>query len=227
MKAGKILFVCVGMWTVGCTNEPTRRSAVDLAKLCSEKGQAVTQGGCLPTGQAVIAGSGIPTPAETPNGNPALPPVVDKKVPPATSADAGAAAPPTSPVVAQREAAAKAIDSVADQLGKTSGVPPAAGPERTASIATEPTATVTFDKDTFIAIADASVTKNCFIPMGTEMEVKGIPVKVTQFTSLGVDQAVTGETISVKYPKSQSDACGLVGRDFVYLSTHAKVAEKK
>lgn len=85
---------------------------------------------------------------------------------------------------------------------------------------------VKFTTDTFVAIADNIVVKNCFLPANSEVEVKGEPSQVTQFSSLGVDQQVALDVVSVTVSGGAADTCGLKGKDFVYLSAHASVTVK-
>jgi hypothetical protein len=85
---------------------------------------------------------------------------------------------------------------------------------------------VKFTTDTFVAIADNIVVKNCFLPANSEVEVKGEPSKVTQFSNLGVEQHVALDVVSVTVSGGAADTCGLKGKDFVYLSAHAGVTVK-
>ncbi len=88
-----------------------------------------------------------------------------------------------------------------------------------------PSFVVTFSKDSFVGIADNSVIKNCFVSSGAVLEVKGEPKKITEFSSLGVSQYVTGETLDASLTGG-SESCELKGKDFVFISGHASFAAK-
>jgi hypothetical protein len=100
------------------------------------------------------------------------------------------------------------------------------GKTTAANPATEKIYIVTFSKDSFIGIADSSVVKNCFVGAGSVVEVKGQPLKVSEFSSMGVNQYVTGEALEVNLMGGSSESCSLKGKDFVYIGGHASVAAK-
>jgi hypothetical protein len=83
-----------------------------------------------------------------------------------------------------------------------------------------------FKKDTFVAIADDDVLRNCLIPSETVITFKGELAPLVQFKSFGVSQEIVMDVVSVEYPSSTTkSSCLLQNHDFVFLSGHAELLD--
>ena len=253
MKSSVIGIVVLGGVFAACTPEPARRSAVDSASRCSNNPERpVYQGNCLRT-QAVQESEDTAgreprkeTPATVdsrpPVDSPAGMPPAGSRPAPAVKPAAGGGEPVTAPAPAAPPAAsdpdaqkADAIEAITDAINKH-GDEAVAGIEKaingrgsgSGSSQTPPhkVYVVTFNKDSFIGIADGSVVRNCFVGSGSVIEVKGQPQKVTEFSSMGVNQYVTGESLEVNLMGGSTESCSLKGKDFVYIAGHATVTAK-
>lgn len=245
VKKSQLIYPAIVLGSVfaACTPEPARRSAVESSKLCSsDPDRSVWAGTCLAT-QASTAGvsgdsNGGRSPEAAPGGNnspsPSGPkpdpvagnptsPVVPK---PAAGGDTDPAAQNAAVINEVTKAIKGATPAVVDGLGQVlngGGAKPGT-PAKTETKGV-PSFVVTFSKDSFVGIADNSVIKNCFVSSGAVLEVKGEPKKITEFSSLGVSQYVTGETLDVSITGG-SESCELKGKDFVFISGHASFATK-
>lgn len=237
VKKSQLIYPAIVLGSVfaACTPEPARRSAVESSKLCSsDPDRSVWAGTCLATQASTANGSGdsraIP---ERP-----VPEAARPETPVRSELPASPEPPAPAPVKESSEAqnaavineVTKAIEgvtpAVVDGLGKVlngGGAKP--GTPAKAETQGVPSYVVTFSKDSFVGIADNSVIKNCFVSSGAVLEVKGEPKKITEFSSLGVSQYVTGETLEVSITGG-SDSCELKGKDFVFISGHASFAAK-
>ncbi|MEY4064119.1 MAG: hypothetical protein RIR26_327 [Pseudomonadota bacterium] len=225
-----------------CTPEPARRSAAELSKMCPAD-KPVFAGSCLQTSAA--AGPSLPAPPkeEPPTTEPPKeePPKSEppKEEPPKSEPpkqEPPKSEPPQQDSGGQSAANAQAegikiLTTAIDQLtGKIKdgslggGQQPQSGQD--SPDATVKNYVVKITADTFVAIADSVVVKNCFLPADSEIEVKGEPLKVTQFSSMGVEQYVASDVVSVTISGGAADSCGLKGKDFVYLSAHANATVK-
>jgi hypothetical protein len=248
MNSSVLSMIVLGGFFAACTPEPSRRSAVDSASLCSNNpDRPVYQGNCLrtkavqqtedtnrrepleelPPPDARLPGAGAP-------GAPGAPEAASPASPasPAAPAAPPVAAPAKPDPDAQKADAIKVITDAIDKHGAdaVAGIEKTLGGGGSKPSSDRPTAdkiyVVTFSKDSFIGIADSSVVKNCFVGAGSVIEVKGQPQKVTEFSSMGVNQYVTGEALEVNLMGGSSESCGLKGRDFVYIGGHASVSAK-
>ncbi len=245
VKKSQLIYPAIVLGSVfaACTPEPARRSAVESSKLCSsDPDRSVWAGTCLATQASTTKGSddssrtperSVPeaAPAERPaRPEPAAPEVVPvAKNPPETApvaVDTDPAAQNAAAVNEVTKAIEGATPAIVDGLGQVlngGGAKPGT-PAKTGTGGAS-TYVVTFSKDSFVGIADNSVIKNCFVTSGAVLEVKGEPKKITEFSSLGVSQYVTGETLDASLTGG-SDSCELKGKDFVFISGHASFAAK-
>ena len=242
VKKSQLIYPAIVLGSVfaACTPEPARRSAVESSKLCSsDPDRSVWAGTCLATQSSTTKGSDDSSrtpersiPEAAPAERPELP--APEVVPVAKNPPAAAPVVPESDPAAQNTAVIRevtkgiegATPGIVDGLGKVlngggakPGTPAKTEPQGA------PTYVVTFSKDSFVGIADNSVIKNCFVSSGAVLEVKGEPKKITEFSSLGVSQYVTGETLDASLTGG-SDSCELKGKDFVFISGHASFAAK-
>ena len=235
--------IVLGSVFAACTPEPARRSAVESSKLCSsDPDRSVWAGTCLATQASTTKGSDDSNvgsaPEAAPGGNNSPSPVVPKPDPvggnppspvvpkPAAGGDTDPAAQNAAVINEVTKAIKGATPAVVDGLGQVlngGGAKPGT-PAKTETKGV-PSFVVTFRKDSFVGIADNSVIKNCFVSSGAVLEVKGEPKKITEFSSLGVSQYVTGETLDASLTGG-SDSCELMGKDFVFISGHASFAAK-
>ena len=248
VKKSQLIYPAIVLGSVfaACTPEPARRSAVESSKLCSsDPDRSVWAGTCLATQASTARGSGNSKGGGVPEAAPAA-------AAPAAAAPAAAAPaapevvpaeknpPAAAPVAVDTDPAAQNAAVVREVIkgieGATPGIVDGLGqvlngggakPGTPAKTETEGASTyvVTFSKDSFVGIADNSVIKNCFVSSGSVLQVKGEPKKITEFSSLGVSQYVTGETIDVSI-MGGSESCELKGKDFVFISGHASFAAK-
>lgn len=238
-----------------CINEqPIRRSAVDQTKLCAnDPERPVFAGQCLKTQantngppetqrvvvQPIKPGSEESLPTLEPGAPTVTPEPIAPTVTPEPSAktETKAAAPTGNPPkgegdleavqAKEREALSKILEGLGQVLtgNKKSGAPEGdtgntnPGPE-TASTSF----VVTFSKQSFVGVADQNVVKNCLVAEGTKIVVKGEPQRITQFEELGVEQYVTGEILEIV---DSTDSCKLIGKDIVYLGSHASASPKR
>lgn len=255
VKKSQLVYSAIifGSVFAACTPEPARRSAVEASKLCTnDSDRPVWAGTCLATQASTANGSYDSTPATNPPPAKNGPIDESQQSPPGESKPktkqppAPVAGNPTSPVVT-KPAVGGNTDSAAQNAAVinevTKGIKDAtpaimdglgqvlngggAKPKTPAKTGTQAGASyvVTFSKDSFVGIADDSVIKNCFVSSGSVLEVKGEPRKITEFSSLGVSQYVTGETLDVSITGG-SESCELKGKDFVFISGHASFAAK-
>lgn len=238
-----LLVVSIG---AGCTNQPAKRSAVDARRLCNPANPYST---CLSTEPAAsnsVAAPVLPAPRANnpPRETPDVPvPVVGPDAVPGAGPDAvpvagpAAPSPAADPDAARAEALKEVSKSVGD-LGKAivdninkgsggsgSGNGAGGGSGGAGEKTTSGGYLVTFSKDSFVGVAEGSVVKNCFIPTGTVVEVKSAPAKVKNFVSLGVNQLLAIGVVSIA-PEAAVNGCSLVGKDFVYLGSHAAFQPK-
>jgi len=237
MNSSMLSVIVLGSVFAACTQEPVRRSAVDAASICGTNAdKPVWKGECLRTQSVQAEADAGAAPSEP---EPVAP--GDKSPPESVRVEPGDGAgerpgAPVAPVAPAAPAApakpdpdqqkADAIKVITDAIDKH-GADAVAGIEKTLNRGqTTKVYVVTFSKDSFVGIADNSVVKNCFVGAGSVVEVKGQPLKVTEFSSMGVNQYVTGEALEVNVAGGSSDDCGLKGKDFVYIGGHASVAAK-
>jgi hypothetical protein len=246
VKKSQLIYPAIVLGSVfaACTPEPARRSAVESSTRCSsDPDKSVWAGTCLATQASTTGVSGDSNGGRSPEAVSAA--AVPAAAAPAAAAPAGAApaaaAPPAAaPVVAESDPAAQQAAGIKIATDAVEGITPAvvdvlgqvlngggAKPGTPAKTETEGASTyvVTFSRDSFVGIADNSVIKNCFVSSGAVLEVKGEPKKITEFSSLGVSQYVTGETLDASLTGG-SDSCELKGKDFVFISGHASFAAK-
>ena len=225
--------VVLGAVFAACTPEPARRSAVDSGKTCSNDPDRPVWGGtCLQTQASAAKGSddsrGIPERPVPEVARPETPVRPELPAPPeplAPPAPAPVRESPEAQDAAVMNEVTKAIEgatpAIVDGLGKVlNGGGPKPGTPAKTEPQGAPTYVVSFSKDSFVGIADNSVIKNCFVSSGSVFEVKGEPKKITEFSRLGVNQYVTGETLDVNV-SGGIESCELKGKDFVFLSEHA------
>jgi hypothetical protein len=240
VKKSQLIYPAIVLGSVfaACTPEPARRSAVESSKLCSsDPDRSVWAGTCLATQASTARGSGDSKGGGVPEAAPAA--AVPAAAAPAGAAPAAAALPEVVPAEKNPPAAAPvAVDTdpaaqnaaVIREVtkgieGATPGIVEGVGKVLNGGGAKPGTYVVTFSKDSFVGIADSSVIKNCFVSSGAVLEVKGEPKRITEFSSLGVSQYVTGETLDASLTGG-SDSCELKGKDFVFISGHASFAAK-
>lgn len=224
------------LFAAGCTNETSRRSAVDSTRFCDPSNP-----------YSCVATAGLPAPSAS-RDNPITRPKEDEvvavkkddekpkengpstpaasPVPAAPPAPAAPVAQPADPAAEKAkalkeltEAIGKVGDAVADNIKK--GGTPASEKEGTKA---QPYM-VTFTKDSFVGVADGTVSKNCFISAGTSIEVSSAPERVTNFSSLGVDQNLAKGVVTVT-PASGASGCNLVGTDVIFIGSHATAQPK-
>jgi hypothetical protein len=216
--------------TVGCSGETTdRRSAVDTGRLCNSESKTSIAGACLERGSNISGGG-----TNLPVGDP--PPATVGDPPPAPGGDpaqgpAGNSPPSSSGNPAAGSGGIPASGSGGDPLPAGGGNPvaasggnplPASGGNPAPSAPT--TRTLLIKQDSFVAVADTTVAKNCFIPAGTKIEFSGDLAQLTQFKALGVNQNIAYSVVSVTPASGKTVGCELKGSDFVYLVAHADVA---
>lgn len=216
-----------------CMGEPTgRRSAVDAAKLCNGDKNAVFAGTCLQRG------SGLGSPASREGGGgggeDGLGGGEDAAAKERAEAEARAKA------LAEEEAKAKALaEAEALRKQKGGGEPPPIGEEeRPPPVLKEPppeerapavkdgagkVRKLKFSRDTFVAVAQNSVIRNCFVPAETIVSFSGDLAPIDNFKALGIKQNIIVGVTDVQLPKEQRDECGLKGEDFLYLDSHAQL----
>jgi len=188
-----------------------RRSAVDAAKLCNGDPNAVFAGTCLQRGANVNTGN-----------PPALPETT--VIPEATEtaqATATATAVATASATAVATASATAVATVTPPLLPEAG---AEGTRPAAAAAAKPKQ-LKIKRDTFVAVAQSNVIRNCFVPAATVIVVSGEVSSLDNFKKLGVNQNIAFGVTSVTYPGNFTQTCALNGEDFVYLADHGELSE--
>jgi len=230
--------------SAACTNETSRRSAVDPKRLCDPANPYST---CLSTEASPSSANPMAAPTigvrKTPpdggggagGGDGGGGAGAGAGADPKNAAPAAPAAPPPNPEDERAKAQAEALRGVTgalDELGKALGDkirnrPNSAGGSGGDGSAANSSGTylVTFGKDSFVGIASGSVTKNCFVTSGTVIEVKSTPAKITEFASQGVNQFLARDVVSVS-PAVSASGCTLTGQDFVYMGSHATFQPK-
>ena len=188
---------------VACSGENSdRRSAVDTGRLCNSESKTTVAGACLDRGSNI--------------GGPA--PDVSPEASPVASPEASPVASPEASPVASPEASPKA--------SPVGGRPAESLPGGSAPPTTPTTRTLVFMLDSFVAVADTTVAKNCFIPSGTTIEFSGELAPLTQFRSLGVNQNIAFNVVAAVPPSGKTVGCELKSSDIVYLVAHADAPVK-
>lgn len=216
-----------------CMGEQTsRRSAVDAAKLCNGDKNAVFAGTCLQRG------SGLGSPASREGGGGGGEDGLGGGQDLAAQERAEAEA--RSKALAEEEAKAKALaEAEALRKQKGGGDPPPLGeeekpppvlkdppPEERAPVVKDGGGKVRklkFSRDTFVAVAQNSVIRNCFVPAETIVIFSGDLAPIDNFKALGIKQNIIVGVTEVQLPKELRDECGLKGEDFLYLDSHAQL----
>ncbi len=205
--------IAVGVFSlVAACSGPTgeRRSAVDAAKLCNGDANAVFAGTCLQRGASVNTGNpegpeSTATPEATQTAQATVTPV--------------ATAVATASATAAATATATAKPPVLQESGGEGEKPPA--------VASAKSKQLKMKRDTFVAIAQSNVIRNCFVPAETVIVVSGEVSSLNNFKKLGVNQNIAFGVTSVTYPKNFTQTCALNGEDFVYLADHGELSESR
>lgn len=211
----------------GCTNQTSRRSAVDATRFCDPSNP-----------YSCVATAALPAPSASRDNAAALPKSGEderikkeeekpKEESSSTPAVPAVPAAPAAPVAQPDPAAekAKALKELTEAIGKvgdavTDNINKGGRPAPAKDESKAQPYVITFTKDSFVGVADGTVSKNCFVSAGTALEVGAEPVKVTNFASLGVDQQMAQGVVTVT-PGSQAPGCSLVGTDVIFIGSHA------
>jgi hypothetical protein len=211
-----LLTACMGEST-------TRRSAVDAAKLCNGDNNAVFAGTCLQRG----AGVGAPPAGQSGGGEEGQREqerleqerlekerLEKERLEQEARNQPPGAVQPAEPVVPEppKELPRPEV--------KDPPNPPQGGADGKAAVQLRK---IKFTKDSFVAVAQDNVIRNCFIPAESVITFSGELAPLNNFKSLGVKQNVVFKVTEVQYPKNESDTCSLKGEDFLYLDAHAQL----
>jgi hypothetical protein len=214
-----VVFASGAALLTSCMGETTgRRSAVDAAKLCNGDKNAVFAGTCLQRG------SGIGAPAQQEGSGEEqlererleqerlakerLEQEAKNKLPPAGN-------PPPDGPAEQVPPRAAVVPEV-----KEPPAPPQAGNDGKAEVQTRK---LKFTRDTFVAVAQENVIRNCFVPADSVVVFTGELAPLNNFKNLGIKQNIVFKVTEVQYAKSEADECVLKGEDFLYLDGHAQI----